>query len=148
MPRLLNNFEISAGPYKIPGSAYVIDMYTCLNCINTNICKIVALFFADDGIIMMQSLQKSREMIQVLIYMSQKCGLSIYTRKSSILMYNNKIQPTQIEDIPVTNSFVYLGVTIYNRRDCYKLYSIKCINNPKKYYNLMPAVIARSCKNC
>ena len=29
-------------------------MYDCLNGINTNFCKIVALFFADDGIIMMQ----------------------------------------------------------------------------------------------
>ena len=34
-------------------------MYDCLNGINTNICKIVALFFADNGIIMMQSLQEA-----------------------------------------------------------------------------------------
>ena len=32
------------------------NIYDCLNGINTNICKIVALFFVDDGIIMIQSL--------------------------------------------------------------------------------------------
>ena len=32
-------------------------MYSCLNGINTNICKIVALFFADAGMILMQTLQ-------------------------------------------------------------------------------------------
>ena len=36
--------------------AYLIieNMYDFLNGINTNICKIVTLLFADDGIIMMQ----------------------------------------------------------------------------------------------
>ena len=47
-------------------------MYDCLTGINTNICKIVALFFADDGIIMMKSLQEARESIQVQTNISQK----------------------------------------------------------------------------
>ena len=72
-------------------------MYDCLNGINTNICKILALFFADDGIIMMQSLQEARESIQVLTDISEKCGLSINKRKSCILIDNNKNQPTRIE---------------------------------------------------
>ena len=59
--------------------------------------------------------------------------------------YNNKNQPTRIEDIPVTSSFVYRGVTLQNKRDCYKLHRIKSMNKAKKYSNLMPAVIAKSC---
>ena len=35
-------------------------MYDCLNGVNTNICKIVALFFADDGIIMMHVTTRSK----------------------------------------------------------------------------------------
>ena len=35
-------------------------MYTCLSGINTNICKMVALFFADDGMILMQTLQEAK----------------------------------------------------------------------------------------
>ena len=120
-------------------------MYGCLNGINTNFCKIVALFFADDGIIMMQSLQEARESIQVLTDISQKCGFSINKRKSCILIQYNKNQPTQIEDIPVTSSFVYLGVTIQNKRNCYKLHRIECMNKAKQYSNLMPAVMARCC---
>ena len=95
---------------------------------------------------MMQSLQEARESIQVLTDISQqKCGLSISKRKDSILIYNNKTQPTQIEDIPVKINFVYLGVTIQNKRDGLKLHTIECMKKAKKYYNLMPAVITRSC---
>ena len=90
-------------------------MYDCLNGINKNICKTVAFFLADDGIIMMQSQQGARESRQVLTYILQKNGLSINKRKCSIRIYNNKNQPTQIEDIPVTSSWVYVAVTIQNK---------------------------------
>ena len=60
------------------------------------------------------------------------------------MIYNNKNQPTQIEDIPVT-SFVYFGVTIQKQRDCYKLHRIESMNKAKKYTNLMSTIIARSC---
>ena len=42
-------------------------LYDNLSGVNTNICKIVALFFADDGMILMQSLRETKESIQVLM---------------------------------------------------------------------------------
>ena len=42
-------------------------LYDNLSGVNTNICKIVALFFADDGMILMQSLRETEESIQVLM---------------------------------------------------------------------------------
>ena len=54
------------------------------------------------------------ESIQVLTDISQKCGPSINKINICILIYNNKNQPTQIEDIPVTSSCVYLGVNAQN----------------------------------
>ena len=57
-------------------------MYDCLNGINTNICKLVALFFADDGIIMMQSLQEARESIQVLTDITE--GWAQYKQKKEL----------------------------------------------------------------
>ena len=36
-------------------------MYSCLNGINTNICKIVALFIAGNGMILMQTLQEAEK---------------------------------------------------------------------------------------
>ena len=43
------------------------------------------------------------------------------------------------------SKFVYFGVTLQNKRDCYKLHIIESMNKAKKYSNLMPAVIARGC---
>ena len=59
-------------------------MYSCLNGINTNICKIVALFFADDGMILMQTLQEAEKSIQILSEIANNCGLSINKNKSNI----------------------------------------------------------------
>ena len=52
-------------------------MYDCLNGINTNICKIVALFFADEGIIMMQSLQEAIVICKHLHKLRSPCKISI-----------------------------------------------------------------------
>ena len=65
-------------------------MYTCLSGINTNICKIVALFFADDGMILMQTLQEAKESIQILSNIAKDCGLSINKNKSNIIIFNSK----------------------------------------------------------
>ena len=65
-------------------------MYACLNGINTNICKIVALCSADDGMILMQSLQKAEKSIQILSEIANDCGLSINKNKSNIIICNSK----------------------------------------------------------
>ena len=91
-------------------------MYTCLNGINTNICKIVALFFADDGMIFVQTLQEDKESIQILSNIAKDCGLSINKNKSTIIIYNSKKQPEHIEDIPITTNITYLGVNIHNKK--------------------------------
>ena len=68
-------------------------MYTCLNGINTNICKIVALFFADDGTILMQTLQEAKESIQILSNIAKDCGFSINKNKNKdILIYFMLVQ--------------------------------------------------------
>ena len=52
-------------------------MYDCFDGIKSNICKIVALFFADDGIILMQSLKETIDSIKILSEIANECGLSI-----------------------------------------------------------------------
>ena len=91
-------------------------MYSCLNGINTNICKIVALFFADDGMILMQTLQEAEKSIQILSDIANDFGLSINKNKSNIIIFNSKNQPEYIEDIHVTTNITYLGVKIQNKR--------------------------------
>ena len=120
-------------------------MYTCLSGINTNICKIVALSFADDGMILMQTLQEAKESIQILSNIAKDCGLSINKNKSNIIIFNSKNQPEYIEDIPITTSITYLGVNINNKKDCYKLQRTEATKRAKKYSSMMPAIIAKSC---
>ena len=66
-------------------------MYDCFDGIKSNICKIVALFFADDGIILMQSLKETIDSIKIL------------------------------NRIPVTTCLNYLGVKVHNKKDCFSL---------------------------
>jgi len=120
-------------------------MYEKLDGINTEICKIVALFFADDGLILMQSLKEAKDSIRTLTSIAQECGLDINKKKSNILIYNYKEQPEEIEGIKVTDNIIYLGINIQNKKDCFKLHRKDSIKKARKYSNLMPAVIAKSC---
>ena len=97
----------------------------------SNICNIVALFFADDGMILMQTLQEAKESIQILSNIAKDCGLSINKNKSNIIIFNSKNQPEYIEDIPITTIITYLGLNIHNKKDCYKLQRIEVTKSAK-----------------
>ena len=56
----------------------------------------MALFFADDGMILMQT----QESIQILANIAKDCGLNTNKNKSNIIIFNSKNQPEYIEDIP------------------------------------------------
>ena len=66
------------------------SLYDCFDGIKSNICKIVALFFADDGIILMQSLKETIDSIKILSEIADECGLSINKSKSNILIFNSE----------------------------------------------------------
>ena len=91
-------------------------MYDCFDGIKSNICKIVALFFADDGIILMQSLKETIDSIKILSEIADECGLSINKSKSNILIFNSDEQPKEINGIPVTTCLNYLGVKVHNKK--------------------------------
>ena len=46
---------------------------------------------------------------------------------------------------PITNKINYLGVTVQNKKDCFKLHKKQCLSKARHRSNLMPAVIATSC---
>ena len=121
-----------------------------LSGVDTNICKIVALFFADDGMILMQSLRETKESIQVLMNIAEECGMNINKDKSNIMIFNHKekIHEDNTEGIQITDTINYLGVT-YNKKQerLFKKHIIlsEQMNKTRRYANLMPAVIAKSC---
>ena len=126
---------------------FIIEkLYSNLEGISTDICKLVALFFADDGLLLMKSLKETKESITVISEIAKECGLSINKDKSNIMIFNYKETTEEfIEDIPVTKKINYLGITIQNKKDCYKLQKLESLEKAKKNANIMPAVIAKSC---
>ena len=93
--------DVIAQIYSNDQTYIIIEkLYENLDGLKTNICKIVALFFADDGMIIMQSLKETIDSIKILTDFAQDCGLSINKAKSNILIYNSKEQPDHIEGIP------------------------------------------------
>merc|ERR1711972_190554 len=112
------------------------------NCI---VCKISAIFFADDGLILTDSQEKTHDIIQILIDIAGECGLELNKDKSKILIYNNKEKIEEIQGIKTTNEIKYLGLTVTNNRDCFNNQKQHNKDEATKYSNIIPAIIYRSC---
>lgn len=50
----------------------------------TDLLKICCLFFADDGLILAETIEEAIESIKILIETSRKCGLEVNKEKSNI----------------------------------------------------------------
>ena len=49
-----------------------------------------------------------------------------------------------IEGIQITDTINYHGVTIQNKRNCFKKHTIEQVNKARRYANLMPAWFSSS----
>ena len=78
---------------------------------------------------------------------AEECGMNINKAKSNIMIFNHKekIHEDNIEGIQITDTIIYLDVTIQSKRDCFKKHTFEQMNKARRYGNLMPAVIANSC---
>ena len=83
--------------------------------------------------------------IRSLIKICKECGLEINKEKSKFMIFNQKNQPSHIEEIEVVKSLKYLGVTITNKRDCFKEHRENTIDKAQRLANLTYSVMARSC---
>ena len=72
--------------------------------------------------------------------------MSINKAKSNIMILTIKrrYMKTTLKEFK-SQTQLYLGVTIQNKRDCFKKHTIEQMNKARRYANLMPAVIAKSC---
>lgn len=107
--------------------------------------KIVALFFADDGLVFAETIADARNNIRILREVSKECGLDINVAKSSILIYNLRDGPEEIEGIYVKKELKYLGVELINERNIYKNQIRKSIEKAQKLANVTYSVIGKSC---
>ena len=103
------------------------------------------LFYADDALVLANSLEDITHNLKILIDMGQKFGLDINKEKSSIIIYNRKEKPEQIEGIRVVETIKYLGVKINNKRNMFKTQKEEMLQKANRLANLTYSIIAKSC---
>ena len=103
------------------------------------------LFFADDSLAMARTLEAAKKNLNIIIEESRRYGLEINKEKSSVLIYNNTDNITEIEGINVTNKIKYLGLTVDDKRDIFKSQKIILTDKADKASNRTYSVIKRSC---
>ena len=90
---------------------YIIEkIYKRLRGFNSNIIKIISLFYADDGLILADNEEETRKTIQSIRNIASDVGLKINTEKSNILIYDsktNKHENHTIEDIQIKEEIKY-----------------------------------------
>ena len=61
------------------------------------------------------------------------------------MIYNSKEKPESINGIKVTNQIKYLGVTVTDKKNCFKLHREKSIEKARRLANSTYSITSRSC---
>ncbi|CAL4142071.1 unnamed protein product, partial [Meganyctiphanes norvegica] len=67
-----------------------------------------SLFFADDSILMADSVENAKHNLNILIEVSKKYGLNLNREKCKIIIYNDTENTKEIEGIKVEENVKYL----------------------------------------
>ena len=103
------------------------------------------IFFADDIIAMAKTLQIARKNLDIITEESKKFGLEINKEKSSILIYNNSENITELEGIKVEHKFKYLGLTVDDKKNIFQSQKEDLTDKADRGSNRTYSVIKRSC---
>ena len=107
--------------------------------------EIRTLFYADDGLVVNENIQQASHSIRKLQEIAINYGLEINKDKSSILTFNVKNQPSEIEGIKTTKEMKYLGIWIEDKRDIFKKHKDEKLMLAQRLSNATHSVISRSC---
>lgn len=107
--------------------------------------KISSLFFADDALVIAESIEGARRNIKMIIEEGKRYGLDINAEKSNILIYNLNEKPENIEGIKTVEEINYLGITVENKRDIFRKQKKEMIEKAQRLANLTFSVIGKSC---
>ena len=107
--------------------------------------KLGALFFADDALVLADSLEDERFNIRILVEIGKKGGLDINKDKSSILIYNMKMKPEEIEVLKVVDNIKYLRLKIDDKRNMFKTQKSEMTAKAQNLANLTYSLIEKSC---
>ena len=108
--------------------------------------NIQVLFYADDGLVMAQTLHEAENNLNVVIEVSRSCGLEINKEKSSVIIWNMKEKPDSILGIKVQDRIKYLGIEIEDKRNMFKEQKRKTIEKANKMANMTLPIMYQSCQ--
>ena len=103
------------------------------------------LFFADDGLLLANSIADMEKLIRIVTTAAGEIGLEINKEKSNVIIFNMERKPEKIEEITVVREIKYLGVHINDSPECFKAHKDIKIKSAQRLSNLTYSVIARSC---
>ena len=109
-----------------------------------DIININSLYFADDGLLLANSIEEAAVNLKIVIQVSRHFGLEINTTKSNIMIFNMKEQPDNVEDIEVVNKIRCLVLEI-DKRNYFKSQRIKIIEKARKMANMTYFIIEKGC---
>lgn len=107
--------------------------------------KIPILYYADDGLLLSRTIEEARYSIDLIENIAMQCGLQINKEKSNILMYNQREQLDTIANIKICNKIKYLGITIENKKNCFREHKKEKLNKAKQLANMTYSITERSC---
>ena len=108
---------------------------------------IPVLFYADDGLILAETLAEAEQMVEIVMQIAGEQGLSINRSKSEALIFNDKDSRTvdNIWGIAVVDNIRYLGVIVESKRNCFGKHKREKLKLAKKMVNMTYSVIVRAC---
>jgi len=106
---------------------------------------IPTLFYADDALMLANSMREAEDMTALMKRLSGEFGLSLNIGKSVGMIFNDKEKVERIGELKVEEKIRYLGMTVSNGRDCYREFKGERIEVMKKMANMTYSVIQKSC---
>ena len=106
---------------------------------------ISSLFYMDDGLIFAENQEQLSNMIFRLENICIKFGLKLNHSKCKIMKINNNTVIDKIYNIEVVDNIKYLGITIDNKRKCFKSHKVNLFNKALKYTSQIYSILGNAC---
>ena len=103
------------------------------------------IFFADDGVLLSNSVRDMERMIDLLVEEAAKIGMEVNKEKCNVMVFNRKNELDNIRMMKVVKEAKYLGVWISDGKDYFKKHKELVIGKARKMANMTFSVIHKSC---
>ena len=114
---------------------------------NVDNININSIFYADDSILVANSIENAARNLKILIEVSASFGLHINKEKSNIMIYNCKENIEEIDGIKVVKKIKYLGFFLDNKRDLFQTQREEMLSRAHILANKTYLIINKCCNN-